>query len=62
MNTIARIIAKAGRAIAAAFGPRDLLLFSGLALAGYGLALVSLPAAFIVPGAVLTAVAVFGVR
>lgn len=50
-----------GRAVAA-LGFRDLMLFAGLAIAGYGLALIYWPAAFVIPGAILAAVAVFGVR
>jgi hypothetical protein len=38
------------------------MLAAGLGLVGYGLSLVYLPAAFAVPGAVLAAVAIFGVR
>ncbi|MBN9135472.1 MAG: hypothetical protein J0I92_05405 [Phyllobacterium sp.] len=49
-------------ALAGLLSARDYLLALGLLLASYGLALVWLPAAFIVPGAVLAAVAVFGVR
>jgi hypothetical protein len=40
------------------FGTRDYMLFAGLALMGYGLALVSPPTAFIVPGAILASVAI----
>jgi hypothetical protein len=42
-------------------GARELMLVIGLGLVGYGLFLVFPPAAFVVPGAVLCAVAVFGV-
>jgi hypothetical protein len=41
---------------------RDLLLLAGLGLVGFGLWDVYRPASFAVPGAVLTGVAVFGVR
>lgn len=41
---------------------RDYMLIGGLALLAYGLSLVSVPAAYIVPGAVLALVAIFGVR
>ncbi len=44
------------------FGPRELLLVIGLALLGYGIWQVNKPAAFAVPGAIMVAVAVFGVR
>lgn len=45
-----------------AFSLRDYTLFCGLALLAYGLSLVSVPAAYMVPGAVLALVAIFGVR
>lgn len=45
-----------------AFDQRDLLLFAGLGLAHHGLAMVSAPASYIVPGAVLAGVAILGVR
>jgi hypothetical protein len=41
---------------------RELMLFAGLGLLAYGCSLVFWPAAFVVPGAILVAVAVFGVR
>ncbi|MGV2188771.1 hypothetical protein ACQZ4Q_08145 [Agrobacterium vitis] len=43
-------------------GGRELVLFAGLVLVGYGLSLVFLPAAFIVPGGIMVAVAIFGIR
>lgn len=49
-------------AIVAAFGPREILLAIGLALAGFGFWQVSPTAAFILVGAALTAVAIFGTR
>lgn len=49
-------------AIISTFDMRDVLLYAGLALVGYGLSLIFWPAAFIVPGAVLVAVAIFGTR
>lgn len=49
-------------AIFSELGARELMLFAGLGLLGYGLSLVYWPAAFIAPGAVLAAVAVFGTR
>ena len=41
---------------------RDIIALLGLGLLGYGSWLVFAPAGFIVPGAILSAVAVFGVR
>lgn len=41
---------------------RDLVLLAGLGLAGYGAAQIFLPAGFLLPGAVLVYVAIFGVR
>lgn len=46
----------------AKIGAQEVVLAFGLALFGYGLSLVYWPAAFIGPGAVLTAIAIFGVR
>lgn len=43
-------------------GVQEALFVGGIALLGYGCSLVFWPAAFIVPGSILTAVAVFGVR
>ncbi|TWD58103.1 hypothetical protein FB480_101858 [Agrobacterium vitis] len=45
-----------------AVGMREIVMFSGLALMGYGLSLVYLPAAFIAPGCILVFVAIFGVK
>ncbi len=49
-------------AFAAGFTARDLMLFGGLVLIGYGASLIFWPAGFILPGAVLAAVSIFGVR
>jgi hypothetical protein len=49
-------------ALISAFDQADLLMFAGLGLLGYGASLVYWPAGFLVPGAILVAVAVFGVR
>lgn len=46
----------------AGFGPREVLLVLGLALVATGLAMVYVPAALIVPGAVLTWLAVTPLR
>ncbi len=51
----------ASSALFAAFSLRDLTLYAGLGLAAYGFYQIFPPAAFIVPGAVLIYVAVFGV-
>ena len=48
--------------LASAFTGRELLLVAGLGLLAYGLSLIWVPAAFVVPGGILVAVAVFGVR
>lgn len=40
------------------FSARDYMLFAGLGLMAYGLTLVYLPAAYIVPGTILAAVAI----
>jgi hypothetical protein len=48
--------------IVASIDVQTALLAGGLALVSYGSSLIYWPAAFIVPGAVLTAVAIFGVR
>lgn len=43
-------------------GFREVLLFAGSALIGYGASFVYWPAAFLAPGVIIAAVAVFGVR
>lgn len=50
------------RQAAAAVALRDVILALGLGLLGYGLSMVSMAAAYAVPGAVLTGIAIFGVR
>lgn len=66
---LSRAMARLGSALRSAatfatstIGGRELLLAAGLALLAYGLSLVYWPAAFLVPGAIVTAVAIFGVR
>lgn len=49
-------------AIAAHVDQRDLLLAAGLTMLGFGAAEAWAPLGLIVPGAVLSAVAIFGVR
>jgi hypothetical protein len=62
MQKLKSALAIVAGAIISTIGFRDLLLFGGVALVGYGASMVYPPAAYIVPGVVLTAVAVFGVR
>ena len=42
-------------------GATEIMLASGLVLIAYGLSMVYLPAAYFVPGSVLTIIAVYGV-
>lgn len=49
-------------AMRSAVGFRELLLFGSALLIGIGLSITWLPAAFIVPGAMLGYVAIFGVK
>jgi len=69
MSIVSRAAAATGRAIVAVanavsaeVGFREILLFAGAGLIGYGLFLVWLPGAFIVPGVLVAYVAVFGVK
>lgn len=55
-------VAFAFRAMLAPIAFREVLLFSGSVLLGYGAGLIYPPAMFVVPGVVLVGVAVFGVR
>lgn len=55
-------LTKMGRALSSVIGWREFMLLCGLGALAYGLSLVWWPAAFIVPGAVATSVAIFGVR
>ena len=57
MNVLAPL-----RAIAAAFGPREAMLFCGLGLAAYGAAQIYAPAGFLLAGGVLVYVAIAGLR
>lgn len=41
---------------------RDILMMIGLGLIAYGISLVNLPASFVIPGSILVAVSVFGVK
>ncbi|MGH6836815.1 MAG: hypothetical protein ACREC9_15035 [Methylocella sp.] len=45
-----------------AIDARDLMLYAGLGLLGYGLYQIFPPAAFAIAGAILVYVAIFGVR
>lgn len=58
--TITRVIVRAAKFAAANVDARDLVLAVGLGLLAAGLYQVYPPAAFIMPGAVLTYVAVWG--
>ncbi len=49
-------------AVAGAIDAREVMLFAGLGLLGYGLWPIYQPLSFIVPGAVLAGVAIFGIR
>jgi hypothetical protein len=60
--TAGRSIGRGVVAVAALFDFRDILLFGGTGLLGYGLYQVYAPAAFIVPGAIFVAVATIGAR
>lgn len=55
-------VVRFGRSVASQFDTRDVTGIIGLALLGYGLSLVWLPLAFVVPGAVIVYVAIFGVK
>lgn len=57
-----KFISAVASAIANNIGARELTLGVGLGILGYGLSLVNLPAALIIPGAILIYVSVFGVR
>lgn len=59
-STISRALTRAAAFAAAQLDARDLVLAAGLALLAVGLYPVCPPAAAIVPGAVLTYVAVWG--
>jgi hypothetical protein len=52
----------AAKTLLAPIGFRELLLFGGAALVGYGASDVYPPAAYLAPGLVFVGVAVFGVR
>lgn len=65
LAAIGRLIGRSFGALATGFstvGPREFALIAGLALVSYGASLIYWPAAFIAPGAVLLAVAIFGVH
>jgi hypothetical protein len=56
------VLRRIGAWIADEWGSRELMLFVGTALAGYGAGLVYLPAGFLVAGLLLAGVAILGVR
>lgn len=62
LGFIASLISLIAAVIYEAIGFRELLLFSGAALLGYGASLVFAPAIYIVPGVIFAGVGVFGVR
>lgn len=62
LGSFGRGVVSAVRAIIAPFDFRDLLLFGGNGLLGYGLYAIYPPAAFIVPGAIFVAIAAFGAK
>lgn len=55
-------VVSAAVAFASLFDFRDLMLFGGSGLLGYGLYSIYPPAAFVVPGAIFVAVSVFGAK
>lgn len=57
-----KVVRAIGAAFGATFDGRDVLLACGLGLVAYGVSLIYWPAAFIVPGAILAGVSIFGVR
>jgi hypothetical protein len=62
LKRLAQFLASLSETIATNLGPRELTLYAGLGLAGYGLYQIYPPCAFIMPGAALAYVAIFGVR
>lgn len=61
LRAAARAIAAVLLFLLAPIGFREILLFAGSALIGYGLFPVCPPAAFAVPGIIIAYVAIFGV-
>ena len=62
MKAVAKIARAVGGWIAANIGFRELLLFAGAGLCGWGAALVWPPAGFVLPGLMLGYVSIFGVK
>jgi hypothetical protein len=62
MQRLGRTMRRIGASIIGLVDVRDFMLVAGLGLTGYGMSLVSMPAAYIVPGLILTAIAIFGTR
>lgn len=56
------VIAAIALVLLAPIAFREILLFAGSALIGYGLSFIYPPAAWAVPGVILAGVAIFGVR
>jgi hypothetical protein len=61
-QAIARLASLFGAVLAKNIQFREVMLFAGALLIGIGLGQVWLPAALIVPGAMLAYVAIFGVK
>lgn len=59
---IARGVGYCVGSITSAIDFRDVMMFGGNGLLGYGLYLIYPPAAFVVPGAIFVAISVFGTR
>lgn len=60
MKNLPETFLKAGKSLAGAFGVRDVFVFGGLGLMGYGLHLYEPWVAFAVCGACLAAFGIFG--
>ena len=61
LASLKNFVALCGQRLGDTLGARELFLAVGIPLLGYGCSLAYWPAAFIVPGAILVAIAAFGV-
>lgn len=61
-GVVGAMLLLAAKTLVAPIGFREVLLFGGAALVGYGASDVFPPAAYLAPGIVFVGVAVFGVR